>query len=156
MKKRVLNRESEYLRIGITYYKKLYKPLQHDSKSLHRELKEKIPFFLHYLLELPFTTIYTTKTWFAAEQIMTTALRRVKRYCRNKLEMELEGILLSIQDLSEALTEICLTPTDAQDWSLRRGSSGYELSNIRNVLQYLYAQGRLIFNLSCFTSDVRA
>lgn len=85
------------------------------AKACTVSLKKRYLFSHHYLLERPFTTIYTTKVWFAAEQIMTAALKRRKRNNRNKLEMELEGISPLIQDLREAVTEICLIPTDAQD-----------------------------------------
>lgn len=45
------------------------------------------------------------------------------------------GLLLSILDSSEHLTEIAFTLLDVQDWLLKKGFKGYDSSSIRTVLQ---------------------
>ena len=98
------------------------------------ELKEEIAFFIHYLIERPFTTQPATRMWFKPEQIVTSALKRVKKYNRNKLEVEMAQILLTIVDQKE-LSEICFSLSDMQEWLQKKGFRGYDSNSIRKVLQ---------------------
>src|ERR1019366_5402004 len=80
----------------IRYWIRKLPPLMYANKNLLGELQEEIPFFLSYLIERPYSTKSTTRMWFRPEQIATQALKRVKRYNRNKLEVEMSQILLFI------------------------------------------------------------
>ena len=82
----------------IRYWIRKLPPLVHDNKNLLQELQKEIPFFLNYLIERPYSTKSTTRMWFRPEQITTPALQKVKRYNRNKLEVEMSQILLFILD----------------------------------------------------------
>lgn len=72
--------------------------------------------------------------WFRPEQIVTSALKRVKKYNRNKLEVEMAQILLTIVDQKE-LSEICFSLSDIQEWLQKKGFRGYDSNSIRKVLQ---------------------
>jgi hypothetical protein len=73
--------------------------------------------------------------WFRADQLATPALKRVKRYNRNKLEVEMAQLLLSILDIKEGVEEIQFSLSDIQDWLVKKGFRGYETGAIKNVLQ---------------------
>ncbi|HEX8358166.1 MAG TPA: hypothetical protein VF610_12165 [Segetibacter sp.] len=72
--------------------------------------------------------------WFTPDQITTGALKRVKKYNRNKLEVEMAQIILTIKDQKE-LSEICFSLSDMQDWLQKKGFRGYDSNNIKKVLQ---------------------
>lgn len=93
------NNEDNFIMIDpgeIRYWIRRLPPLRQDNKNLLEELKQEISFFIHYLIQRPFTTQPTTRMWFRADQLATPALKRVKRYNRNKLEVEMAQLLLSI------------------------------------------------------------
>jgi hypothetical protein len=131
------NNEDNFIIIDageIRYWIRRLPLLQHDNKNLLDELKQEIPCFIHYLIERPFTTQPATRMWFRPEQLTTPALKRVKRYNRNKLEVEMSQILLNIIDQKE-LSEICFSLSDMQDWLQKKGFRGYDSNSIRKVLQ---------------------
>ena len=75
--------------------------------------------------------------WFTPDQIATGALRRVKKYNRNKLEVEMSQIILTITDQKE-LSEICFSLSDMQDWLQKKGFREYDSNSIRKVLQDIW------------------
>ena len=119
----------------IRYWIRKLPPLLHDNKNLLGELQTEIPFFLSYLIQRPFSTKSTTRMWFRPEQINTQALKRVKRYNRNKLEVEMSQILLFIIDTKEGIGEVCFCLSDMQDWLIKKGFRGYDSGSIKRVLQ---------------------
>lgn len=135
------NNEDNFIMIDpgeIRYWIRRLPLLKHDNKNLLDELKKDIPFFIHYLIHRPFTTLPTTRMWFRVEQLVTPALKRVKRYNRNKLEVEMAQLLLSILDVKESIEEIQFSLSDMQDWLIKKGFRGYETAAIKNVLQNIW------------------
>lgn len=131
------NNEDNFIIIDpneIRYWIRRLPPLHQENKNLLEELKQEIAFFIHYLIQRPFTTQPTTRMWFRPEQIVTSALKRVKKYNRNKLEVEMAQILLTMVDQKE-LSEICFSLSDMQDWLQKKGFRGYDSNSIRKVLQ---------------------
>lgn len=118
----------------IRYWIRRLPPLQYDNKNLLRELQSEIPFLLNYLIERPFSTMATTRMWFRPEQLATLALKRVKKYNRNKLEAEMSQILLFIIDTMDNAKEISFCVSDMQDWLIKKGFRGYDSGAIRRVL----------------------
>lgn len=83
------NNEDNFIQIDpgeIRYRIRKLPSLKQDNKNLLAELKAEVPFFIHHLIQTPFTTACVTRMWFRADQIATPALSRVKKYNRNKLE----------------------------------------------------------------------
>ena len=119
----------------IRYWIRKLPPLIHDNKNLLQVLQREIPYFLNYLIERPFSTKSTTRMWFRPEQISTPALKKVKRYNRNKLEVEMSQILLYILDTKETIYEICFCLSDMQDWLIKKGFRGHDSGSIKRVLQ---------------------
>lgn len=122
----------------IRYWIRWLPHLPNDNKNLLNDLKVEIPFFIHYLIQRPFSTQPTTRMWFRADQLATPALKRVKRYNRNKLEVEMAQLLLSIIDIKESVEELHFSLSDMQDWLARKGFRGYETGAIKNVLQSMW------------------
>jgi len=131
------NNEDNFIIIDpgeIRYWIRRLPVLHQENKNLLEELKQEIAFFIHYLIERPFITQPATRMWFRPEQILTSALKRVKKYNRNKLEVEMAQILLTMVDQKE-LSEICFSLSDMQDWLQKKGFRGYDSNSIRKVLQ---------------------
>ncbi len=131
------NNEDNFILIDpgeIRYWIRRLPVLQQENKNLLDQLKQEIAFFIHYLIERPFTTQPVTRMWFRPEQIVTSALKRVKKYNRNKLEVEMAQILLTIVDQKE-LREICFSLSDMQEWLQKKGFRVYDSNSIRKVLQ---------------------
>ncbi len=131
------NNEDNFIIIDpkeIRYWIRRLPTLHQANNKLLTELKAEIPVFIHYLLNRPFTTACTTRMWFSPEQIATGALKRVKKYNRNKLEVEMAQIILTITDQKE-LSEICFCLSDMQEWLQKKGFRGYDSNSIRKVLQ---------------------
>jgi Family of unknown function (DUF5906) len=132
------NNEDNFIQIDpgeIRYWIRRLPTLQQDDKNMLDLLKAEIPWFLHYLLDRPFATVSTTRMWFTPQQISTPALKRVKRYHRNKLEAEVAQLFQFILDTREATETICFCVSDVQDWLLKRGFRGYDSAAIRRLLQ---------------------
>lgn len=131
------NNEDNFIMIDkgeIRYWVRRLPILQVDNKNLLKELQKEIGSFIHYLINRPYTTQSTTRMWFRPEQLTTPALKRIKRYNRNKLEVEMAQLLLFLLDQREA-EEICFCVADMQDWLSKKGIRGYDSNNIRRVLQ---------------------
>ncbi|MEO6000939.1 MAG: primase-helicase family protein [Chitinophagaceae bacterium] len=111
------NNENNFIIIDseeIRYWVRRLEVLQNENKNMLEELKIEIPLFIHYLIERPFTTQHTTRMWFRPEQLVTAALKRIKRFNRNKLEVEMSQLLLSILDSRESVMKISFTLSDIQ------------------------------------------
>ncbi len=131
------NNEDNFIIIDpgeIRYWVRRLPVLQKENNKLLDQLKAEIPGFIHYLIERPFSTQPTTRMWFRPDQIATPALKRIKRFNRNKLEVEMAQLLLSILDIKESVTEISFTLSDMQDWLAKKGFRK-DSGAIKNVLQ---------------------
>jgi hypothetical protein len=131
------NNEDNFIIIDakeIRYWIRGLAPLKFPNNQLLSELQTEISFFIHYLLNRPFTTECTTRMWFTPEQITTRALKRVKKYNRNKLEVEMAQILLNIVDQKE-LSEVCFCLSNMQEWLQKKGFRGYDSNSIKKVFQ---------------------
>src|SRR4051794_9995120 len=100
------NNEDNFVMIDpgeIRYWIRRLPVLQNENKNLLDELKQEIPCFIDFLIQRPFTTHPVSRMWFRPEQLSTAALKRVKRYNRNKLEVEMAQLLLSVLDAKEGV-----------------------------------------------------
>lgn len=132
------NNEDNFIIIDskeIRYWIRKLPLLHHANNNLLHELEAEIPVFIHYLLNRPFSTQCTTRMWFTPQQIATSALKRVKTYNRNKLEVEMAQLLLSLVDVKEGVSEISFSLSDLQDWLIKKGFRGQDSGAIKQVLQ---------------------
>ncbi len=132
------NNEDSFIQIDpgeIRYWIRKLPPLKHDDNRLLEDLKKEIPFFIHYLVNTPYSTASNTRMWFTPEQIKTSALGKVKRYNRNKLEVEMAAVLLSILDTADDIKEVCFCIPDMQNWLLQKGFRGQDAGTIKRIVQ---------------------
>ena len=132
------NNENNFILIDpgeIRYWIRKLLPLNYDNKNLLEELTEEIPHFLHYLIEHPFKTQPASRMWFRPDQLLTSALKKIKAYNRNRLETEMALILLNIIEQKEEAEEICFCISDMQDWLKIKGFRGNDSNSIRRILQ---------------------
>jgi hypothetical protein len=135
------NNEDNFITIDpgeIRYWIRKLQPLHFDNKDLLQELRQEIPCFIQYLIERPLTTQPTTRMWFRADQLQTASLKRVIRYNRNKVEVEMAQLLLFILDRKDNPKQIDFTLTDIQEWLQKKGFKGYDSSSIKRVLQNIW------------------
>jgi hypothetical protein len=111
--------------------------LQSDNQGLLAELKKEIPFLVHYLVSRKLSTTKQSRMWFTPQQITTPALKKVIRQNRNKLEVEIAGIMLAIID-DKDLPELKFCVGDVQDWLNRKGFRNHDTAAIRRVLQNVW------------------
>jgi Family of unknown function (DUF5906) len=132
------NNEDNFIIIDpgeIRYWVRKLPSLDRDNKNLLADLKSEIPLFLHYLLGRPFSTHSVSRMWFRADLLATPALTRVKRYNRNKLDVEMAQLLLFILDAKEGINKICFSLSDIQDWLVKKGFRNHDTTSVRSVLQ---------------------
>jgi uncharacterized protein DUF5906 len=108
--------------------------LKKEDQALLAALKREIPLLIHYLVGRKLSTPRLSRMWFSPQQIATPALKKVIRQNRNRLEVEIAGLLLSIADEKE-LKEIKFCVGDVQDWLNRKGIRNHDIAAIRRVLQ---------------------
>lgn len=111
--------------------------LSNDNPNLLAALKKEIPKLLHLLGKRKMTTIAQSRMWFTPQQIETPALRKLIRFNRMRLEVEIAGVLLAIADEKE-LTQIRFTTMDLHDWLNRKGVRGHDTSAIKRILQNVW------------------
>jgi hypothetical protein len=111
--------------------------LQSDNQGLLAELKKEISFLIHYLVSRKLSTSKQSRMWFTPQQIATPALKKVIRQNRNKLEVEIAGIMLAIID-DKDLPELKFCVGDVQDWLNRKGFRNHDTAAIRRVLQNVW------------------
>ena len=132
------NNEDNFIQIDaseIRYWIRRLPSLEIDNRNLLSDLKDEISFFIYHLLERPFHTQPVTRMWFRPEQIATSALKHIKRFNRNRLELEMAQILLNILDTQTEAEEVCFCLSDMQEWLQRKGFNNRDISAIKKVLQ---------------------
>jgi len=132
------NNEENFIKIDpceIRFWVRKIPSLVSDNKNLLQELKVEIPYFIDYLLKIPFYTSSSTRMWFSARQLYTEALLKIKRFNTNKLEVEMAQLLLNILDSNDEIIEINFSVTDIQQWLQKKGIKGNENTKLKGVLQ---------------------
>lgn len=71
---------------------------ENENINLLEEMKKEIPQFLNFLLNKEFSYQNTTRMWFEFKDYETEALKRVINHNKNKLEIELINIFITIME----------------------------------------------------------
>lgn len=111
--------------------------LEKDDQGLLNDLKREIPYLIHYLINRKLSTSKQSRMWFTVQQIATSALKKVIRQNRNKLEVEIAQLMLAIADEKE-IQEIKFCLGDVQDWLNRKGFRNHDTGAIRRILQNIW------------------
>ena len=99
----VLCSNNEYLPVIIDagetrYWVRKIDRLQSDDTDFLQKLKAEIPAFLHFLQHRQLSTEKESRMWFAPSLLHTKALQKIIRSNRNRLEIEMQELILDIMD----------------------------------------------------------
>ena len=140
----------------IRYWVRKVPPLKSDNHKLLNELRSEIPFFIHFLSSRDFAHPNRTRMWFTPEQIATQALKKLLNQNRNKLEVEIAHILLTICDEKD-LDELRFCTGDVQDWLNKKHVRYKDVVQIKRVLQNAWkltpAKNSLTYSQFKFLTD---
>ena len=99
----VLCSNNEYLPVIIDagetrYWVRKIERLQSDDTDFLQKLKAEIPAFLHFLQRRQLSSEKESRMWFAPSLLHTEALQKIIRSNRNRLEIEMQELILDIMD----------------------------------------------------------
>ena len=99
----VLCSNNEYLPVIIDagetrYWVRKIERLQSDDTDFLQKLKAEIPAFLHFLQHIQLSSEKESRMWFAPSLLHTEALQKIIRSNRNRLEIEMQELILDIMD----------------------------------------------------------
>ena len=99
----VLCSNNEYLPVIIDagetrYWVRKIERLQSDDTDFLQKLKAEIPAFLHFLQHRQLSSEKENRMWFAPSLLHTEALQKIIRSNRNRLEIEMQELILDIMD----------------------------------------------------------
>ena len=99
----VLCSNNEYLPVIIDagetrYWVRKIDRLQSDDTDFLQKLKAEIPAFLHFLQHRQLSSEKESRMWFAPSLLHTEALQKIIRSNRNRLEIEMQELILDIMD----------------------------------------------------------
>ena len=99
----VLCSNNEYLPVIIDagetrYWVRKIERLQFDDTDFLQKLKAEIPAFLHFLQHRQLSSEKESRMWFTPSLLHTEALQKIIRSNRNRLEIEMQELILDIMD----------------------------------------------------------
>ena len=99
----VLCSNNEYLPVIIDagetrYWVRKIERLQSDDTDFLQKLKAEIPAFLHFLQHRQLSSEKESRMWFTPSLMHTEALQKMIRSNRNRLEIEMQELILDIMD----------------------------------------------------------
>ena len=99
----VLCSNNEYLPVIIDagetrYWVRKIDRLQSDDTDFLQKLKAEIPAFLHFLQHRQLSSEKESRMWFTPSLLHTEALQKIIRSNRNRLEIEMQELILDIMD----------------------------------------------------------
>jgi hypothetical protein len=147
------------------YWVRKIEPIATENIRLLVELRAQIPAFLDYLINRPLYTVNQSRMWFTPGQIQTTALLRLIKRNRSRVELELMESIQHVMDVKE-LSQLCFCTGDALNWLAVRGLRGIDSAQVKRVLQAewslkpspnsnSYARYTLLSDCSVFESQHR-
>ncbi|WP_297094029.1 DUF5906 domain-containing protein [uncultured Draconibacterium sp.] len=107
--------------------------IEKDDVYLKEKMAKEIPYFLHFLLHRELSTKDQSRMWFSPAAIETPALRKVKRYNVNKVEIELATYCYDVMD-GLALDKMWFCPKDLTE-VIREAGLRADIGLVRNILK---------------------
>ena len=106
---------------------------KNDNISLREQMGREIPQFLHFLLNRKLSTRNESRMWFKPSLLETPALRKIKRYNTNKIEVEMASYCKDVMEAKELNKMMCC----AKDFMPVISDTGLktDISHIRNILK---------------------
>jgi hypothetical protein len=148
----VLCSNNEYLPVIIDagetrYWVRKINPLQNDDTNFLQKLKEEIPAFLFFLTQRELSTEKESRMWFNPKLTHTTALQKIIRSNRNRLEIEMAELFLDIMSnmnvesvsfcLNDLMTLLIYSQVKAEKHQVRKVvQEVWKLTSAPNSLSY--------------------
>jgi len=107
--------------------------IEKENTDFLENLIKEIPAFIHFLEHRELSSQHLTRMWFTAQQIKTTALKKLVQHNRNRVEKELASIILSVMEKFD-LEEVHLCPIDALH-ALNKTRVKTDLTQLRRLLK---------------------
>ncbi|MDX5583528.1 MAG: DUF5906 domain-containing protein, partial [Aureibaculum sp.] len=107
--------------------------IEKENTDFLENLIREIPAFMHFLEHRELSSKHLTRMWFTAQQIKTTALKKLVQNNRNRVEKELASIILSVMEKFD-LEEVHLCPIDALH-ALNKTRVKTDLTQLRRLLK---------------------
>ena len=107
--------------------------IEKENTNFLENLIREIPAFMHFLKHRELSSQHITRMWFTAQQIKTTALKKLVQNNRNRVEKELASIILSVMEKFD-LKEVHLCPIDALH-ALNKTRVKTDLTQLRRLLK---------------------
>lgn len=115
------------------------KPFEYEDVKLLERMKAEIPQFLHHILQRKISTSNNTRMWFEFKDYETEALKRVINHNKNRVEIELVNIFLTIMENFEE-DKISFQPNDLANYL----SKSYLRTDITMVRKLVKEKWKLI------------
>lgn len=77
-------------------------PFEKENVDLLAKMTAEIPAFLHFIQNRPYNKDRMTRMWFKQDDLFTEALKKVVNYGKNRFEIEIISIFLTIMENFEA------------------------------------------------------
>lgn len=148
----VLCSNNEYLPVIIDagetrYWVRKINPLQNDDTNFLQKLKEEIPAFLFFLTQRELSTEKESRMWFNPKLTHTSALQKIIRSNRNRLEIEMAELFLDIMSnmnvesvsfcLNDLMTLLIYSQVKAEKHQVRKVvQEVWKLTSAPNSLSY--------------------
>lgn len=107
--------------------------IETDNTFLRDHMAREIPHFLDFLLNRPLSTKNESRMWFNPTILETAALRKIKRYNTNKIEIEVASYCADVMERLNIDTLYCC-PKDLFDVAQNAGFRA-DMNQIRNLLK---------------------
>lgn len=151
------NNEDSFIKIDteeIRYWVRKVNPLlkNEDDIDLLKKMKVEVPYFAHFLNSRAITTKSTTRMWFEAEQLYTSALGNLKSGNRSYVEKELEEMLIDEFENSGE-DELCYTAKNLVDM-LKRNNVPTQSNYIVKLLKEKYKLKPINSSYKYFRTDI--
>lgn len=117
----------------VRFWVRKIEPIKKDNIRLQEQMAAEIPYFLHFLLHRKLSTRSVSRMWFDPVQLETPALRKIKKYNTNKIEIEIATYCSDIMERTKEDKVLCC-PKDFLDM-IRDVGMKADINYIRSIFQ---------------------
>lgn len=108
-------------------------PVEKDNIYLREQMAKEIPYFLYFLLSRKLSSKNESRMWFNSSALETPALRKIKKYNANKVEIEMAAYCYDVMDgLGQDKMRCC--PKDLMEVMWESGLRA-DITMVRNILK---------------------
>ncbi len=117
----------------VRFWVRKINPIAKDNIHLRSCMMDEIPHFLHFLLNRKLFSQNESRMWFNPAALETPALRKIKKYNTNKIEVEMATYCSEAMDRLGQDKILCC-PKDFMD-TIRDTGLKADITQIRNILK---------------------